>query len=346
MTVFVLSEDRPEAEPGLRLAIASLSRHAPDCQIICHKPWQSDGFDEWARRFSQLKLVKEKPKGANSWNCKPHALLPLLEKGVNEAVWVDSDMLVTRDSRLIFRNQCDSTIVVAEEPFLVSCPNAAEQAAAWGWQPGRKLRKLINSSIVRVTCQHLDLLHKWKKALESNRYLYYQSKPFENRPRHMLGDQDVLFSLLGTKEFSQIPIRILRDGTDILHCGGALGYSFTRRLGDVFKPKPTFLHAIAGKPWWIFDPRYEDCHNKLTVMYRRLLQEISPYTLEAKLFRDMVDMPLPWMDQRSRLGRLLEIAGFRHHALMGLPISIAANLVRILQKIRQACVCSSSWVSP
>ncbi|MFZ4647553.1 MAG: hypothetical protein ACOYNP_17490, partial [Gemmataceae bacterium] len=72
----------------------------------------------------------------------------------------------------------------------------------------------------------------------------FQTKPFNQRPRHMLSDQDVLFSILGSSEFADIPIRILRDGTDILHCGGALGYSFQRRIEDVFKPVPTFLHAI------------------------------------------------------------------------------------------------------
>lgn len=331
MTVFVISEDRPEAEPGLRLAIASLSRYAPDCQINCYKPWQSNDFDVWATQFRNLRLIRQSPVGASSWNCKPHALIPVFENGGNEAVWIDSDIIVTRDPRGVFQGLSDTTIAVGEEPYLVPCPNGAEQAAAWGWAPGRELQTLINSSIVRVTRKHMPLLIRWRETLTDSRYIECQTKPFDQRPRHMLSDQDVLFSILGSREFADISIRILRDGTDILHCGGALGYSFQRRIGDVFKPVPTFLHAIAGKPWWIFHSKYADIHSKTAVYYRRLLQEVSPYTIAARQYQDMLDYPLPWLKQRSIIGRFMELIAFRRHALLGMPITMVASLLRLIR---------------
>jgi len=337
MTTFVLYEDRPEAEVGLRLAICSLARHAPNSPIVCHKPWISKGFDEWAKKFDQLIIVTERPKDAQGWNSKPNALIPVLENGGEEAIWIDSDMLVTRDPRLLFRGVSRDTIGVTEEPFLVACPNAAEQAMAWGWPPGRKLKTLINSSVVRVTGTHLPLLKRWREALMDPVYREYQKMPFDCRPRHMMSDQDVLFSLLGTREYAEIPLKILYDGTDVLHCGGALGYSFWRRLGDAFKPVPTFLHAIAGKPWWIFHPKYKECHTAYTVYYRRMLQEISPYTIEARFYRELIGIPMPWLDQRTMFGLLFEYAGLRHHALMGLPVTTVATCISWARQLQKPC---------
>lgn len=46
----------------------------------------------------------------------------------------------------------------------------------------------------------------------------------------MLGDQDVLTALLTSKEFSEIPIHILRKGRQILQFNGIYGYAVAERI--------------------------------------------------------------------------------------------------------------------
>ncbi len=39
-------------------------------------------------------MQKAAPEGGFDWNCKPQAMLPLLDQGFEEVVWLDSDILV------------------------------------------------------------------------------------------------------------------------------------------------------------------------------------------------------------------------------------------------------------
>jgi hypothetical protein len=140
-----------------------------------------------------------------------------------------------------------------------------------------------------------------------------------------LSDQDVLFALLGSEEFSRLPLRYLRGGLDVIHCGGALGYSLRMRLAGLFHRVPTFLHAISGKPWWVLSAEYANIHGRWFTFYRRLLQETSPYVREAKRFRAAIAMNAPWLDHHTVLGSLLRLFGLGHFALCGLPLTVAAT---------------------
>jgi hypothetical protein len=141
-----------------------------------------------------------------------------------------------------------------------------------------------------------------------------------------MSDQDVLTALLGSDIFAGVPVRYLNGGREVIHCGGALGYSLGMRVSGLTHPIPTFLHAIAGKPWAVLHPDYRDTHSAWFGYYRGLLQETSAYVLAARRFRREVGVPCPWLDPVTIPGLVLRLVGFGHYSLTGLPLTVAATL--------------------
>ncbi len=249
-----------------------------------------------------MTLIPQSPEGAWSWNCKPQALLPLLSGQFNEAIWLDSDIIVTRDPSPLLESISPDAVLATEEPPTQPHPGSAALAAAWSMTPGRSYPVSLNSSVLRLTSHHVPLLEAWQQCLSASCYVEAQCKPFNARPQHLMCDQDVLFALLGSEPFSNVRLHYLRGGRDVIHCGGALGYSLAMRLAGVGHGVPTFLHAIAGKPWWVLTPAYRRMHRRWFTFYRRLLQETSPYVREARLFREDLGLECPWLDYKSGLG--------------------------------------------
>jgi hypothetical protein len=321
---FCLAEDRPDGGTGLRLAILSLNQHCPDAPVYVYRPGDSQ-FAEWVRKFPQVTLIPQVPEGANSWNCKPQAMRPLLLQGYRSVVWLDSDLVVTRDCRVWFQNMDERTLAITQEPASLAHQGTAVRTRAWKLEARRSVPFTLNSSVLRVTAHHLALLERWTQYLADPQYLAFQARPLEERPIHMASDQDVLNGLIGAPEFADIPLHVFRSAVDIIHTGGALGYSWKERLSGVLKPKPTFLHATAGKPWlWLGGAPYWS-ERTFFGWHRRLLQETSPYLFEARRYRSQLGEEARWMDKRTGTGTLLRLLGFGHFALRGLPLSVAAD---------------------
>jgi hypothetical protein len=331
--VYVLAEDRPDAEVGLRLALVSLFRHIRGTRAVAYWPCATPSFREWARRFAGLALVPHRPEGAWSWNCKPQALLPLLSGEFDEAIWLDSDVIVTRDPSPLFDPISPAAVVATEEPPGQPHPGSASLAAGWRMKPGRSYAVSLNSSVLRVCRHHIPLLQRWQQCLCDPGYVEAQQRPFSERPHHLMSDQDVLLALLGSEEFSRFPLHYLRGGREIIHCGGALGYGVAMRFDGLRRRVPTFLHAIAGKPWWVLTPVYRRVHSRWFTFYRRLLQETSPYVREAARYRAELGLDCPWLDYRSPLGSGLRLLGFGHFALRGLPLTVAAEAIMGLRSM-------------
>jgi hypothetical protein len=323
--VYCLAEDRELEEVGLRFAVVSLLKACPAARVVVYRAGASEAFRKWLGGFSGAELVRELPPGASSWNCKPHTLLPLLANGADEAIWLDSDIFVTRDPSHLFDPLGADELLGAEEfPTSPHPKGFAVRTAAWGLPPGRDFPVTLNSCVLRVTPAHTPLLVRWRELLADPAYIEAQKRP--DRPMHLISDQDVLNALLGSAEFAGVPVRCLRVGRDVIHCGGAIGYPLVRRLAGLFRRVPPFLHAIAGKPWWVFHPEYAKHHAPWFTRYRRLLQETSPYVSAARRMRAEIDMPCPWLDAGSLLGRALRVVGFGHHALLGMPLTAVATV--------------------
>lgn len=323
---FCLAEDRPRAETGLRLLIASLSRHCPEVPTFLRYPCASRPFVEWLARHRQVRLDTTPLSEAYEWNCKPHALLPLLRDGWPQVVWLDSDLLLTCSPGSLLLPSGPDEIILAEEPHNQSDQGSECRTRAWGWPVGKAWPRTFNSCVIGVGQHHITLLERWREALADPEYQACARRPLRDRPRHLTSDQDVLNGLLGSREFSHLNVTALRSGRQIIHCGGALGWSLSERLHGLFHPLPVFLHAIAGKPWHLLDPGHIPDPGFFGV-YRRWLQELSPYVAEARRYRGEIAEPMLWLDNCSAIGRALRVAGLGHYALRGLPLTIAATLI-------------------
>ncbi|MEQ1871277.1 MAG: hypothetical protein ABL961_14785 [Vicinamibacterales bacterium] len=318
---FCLAEDRADCGTGLRLAILSLARHCPGAPVYVYRP-EDPEFAQWVARFPAVTHISDRPTGATSWNCKPQALRPLLEAGYDEAVWLDSDLVITRDCRALFSQLAVETLAVAQEPSSQRYQGTQFRTTGWGLPSGRELPATINSSVVRVTRHHAQLLDRWLALLSDPAYLAAQQLPLEQRPLHLMGDQDLLNALVGSAEFASLPIRLIATGREIIHCGGALGYSIAERAGGLFSKKPTFLHATAGKPWlWLGDHPYWAGHGFFG-WHRQLLQELSPYVFEARTYAADLGEPRGWLEKHTTAGMILRAVGFGHFALRGLPLTL------------------------
>jgi hypothetical protein len=327
--VFCLSEDRPLEEIGLRLALCSLRRHQPESEAVIYQPNASPGLVAWLEGFPRVRLVPGRPGGAAGWNCKPHVLLPLLEAGHAEVVWLDGDILLTRPCAPLLQKSPSEELIVSQEQAAAVAPQGTEpRTRGWGLPVGRTYPWTVNSCVLRVTAHHVPLLRRWQELLASPEYLRWQAGPIGDRPFHMHGDQEALGALVGAAEFRDLPVRFLRTGRDVIHAGGALAYSVGERVRGLFAPKPTFLHGQGTKPWWVFDPASLREHRGWFLTYRRWLQEVSPYVAEARKYRgELGGLDRPWLDYWSWFGGLNRLAGFGHHALRGLPLSAAAAVL-------------------
>ncbi len=329
---FCLSEDRADCETGLRLAILSLSKHCPGTPVYVYRPEITGRFSSWVAQFPQVTLIPSRPGNATSWNCKPHALLPLLAAGHSDVVWLDSDIIVTRDFRSEFTGLPENVVAVAQEPASLPHQGTSHRTTGWNLRIGREIPFTLNSCVLRFTKRHIPFLERWLECLGDAIYLKAQTQPLAERPLHLMGDQDILCALLGADEFAGIPLKILRTGVDVIHAGGGLGYSSLERLRGLFKAKPTFLHATAGKPWlWLGGDPYWSQQNFFS-WHRRLLQETSPYLHEARMHKDQLGEGVAWMYKRTVTGSVLGLMGFGHFALRGLPITMLAAILSGISK--------------
>ena len=338
-TAFCLSEDRVDCEVGLRLAVLSLREHFPEAGIFVYRHGATEDFTTWMRAFERVTLIPERPPGAIEWNCKPQAMQPILEAGYRQVIWADSDIIATKHGRGAFTGLPDDAVLVTQEPTSARFQGTRVRTVGWNLPIGREFPFTLNSCIVRVTKAHAALLERWTELLLRPEYLTAQALRLEERPLHMMGDQDILNALLGSSDFAHVPVRVLGSGTEIVHTGGALGYSLGQRLQGLAGAKPGFLHATAGKPWlWLGGDPYWSRPN-FAGWQRRLLQETSPYLAEARRYRDRLGLDTSWMDKRSGLGTLLRVLGFGHFALRGLPITLVATLAsegqRFVSEVRE-----------
>ena len=324
---YCAAEDRADHELGVRLLVASLARHHGGEPLLLFFPPADHAFRTWLQRFPFVHLIEDWP-GGSGWAIKPSALRYTLRE-FDEAVWIDADIIVTSNPRSMFHQENRHTMVVVEEPSTQPNHGSTARTQGLGLNVGRHLAITTNSCVLRVTNAHDPLLQRWATILASEEYLDSQRKQVEDRPLSLMGDQDVLCGLLGSTMFSDIQIRYLQHGRDIIHSGGLLAYTPKERLKNIYR-SPCFIHGQGTKPWKIFMP--PDLTKKgFFWQYRRLAQEVSPYFAESKKYASDIGAEAKWMSYRSIAGRLLCAIGFGSHSLRGLPISIGAHLYRRLR---------------
>ncbi len=147
----------------------------------------------------------------------------------------------------------------------------------------------------------------------------------------MLSDQDVLTALLASDEFTDVPLKILRRGSDIIQYYGLVGFTVSERIVNLARGAPMFVHAQGLKPW---SPDNWNIHaDNLMAYMEAVYRDLSPYSLIASHYRGNLSGDTSWMRPHFALSWALRKVGFSYPPLVGLPIAIVADVLRLLKGI-------------
>jgi hypothetical protein len=317
--IVVTAEDRPGALVGLKVLALSLARHCPGVELHVFAPAFPVAFERWAGGQRALCLHQTPPGWPSSWSIKPAALLDRLDAGGDAVVWLDADIVLTRDVRATWSRVPAETMMVATETRWPGGGDGSRaRTAAFGLEVGRVFPRAINSSVIRVTSAHRSLITAWRDLLQEPAYLDAQARPIEGRPRHLVGDQDALAALIGSARFADLPVKLLEPPSEILHAawGAYDAYPLAHRLRHVIGGLPPVVHALGRpKPW--------DAASA-----GRLSAGLSPYCAVASEYSDALDEPAPWLRPTTTFARACQALTLGHPALRDLPATLAVAVAK------------------
>jgi hypothetical protein len=271
----------------------------------------------WAAGRSPVVLSTTRPAGVSGWDVKGWLLLQELEAGMPEAIWIDSDMIVTRPiSALLDQFPRDSLIVTEDWDQ----PEVMPVCRLWGLPSLRPIRR-VNGCFVRATQAHRALLARWFELVHDPSYRQAQILPFERRPLHLKSDDWLLTALLESAEFANVSYDRLRLGRHIAQCAGSSGYKPHDRLLDLFRGLPPLIHCIGRKPWVSRTDR-----GRIQRLLLDLATDVSPYVLASRRVAKDLGISPAWLDARTRVGSLFRSLTAFHPAMAGLPLSILHSL--------------------
>jgi len=326
--IVCIAEDRPSFEPSVKLLLMSLMRHCPNLSIRLFFPPAKQEFVSWVKPHEQVQLDVEPLPTAYSHNVKPQALLHLMDKGHDDIIWIDSDIIVTGDISHLFHELDPDVLVITEEAMCRARydPDGL-RARLWGFKVARVHPFVLNTGVIRATKSHRAFLSRWCELLESEQYAKFQRLDWRSRPPHMIGDQDALTALLASEEFANVRLKILERGKDIIQYFGSHGYTIPERLSNALIAGPTFIHSQGPKPW-IHNWRH-GAPRSVRGSWEMLYLDLSPYTLAARKYRDDLGGDASWMRSHSILSSILRGLGLWYPPFVGLPFAAAADLFRL-----------------
>lgn len=328
-TTVCIAEDRAVCEPAVKLLILSLTANSPQTPASVFFPPASAEFTSWIRQFPHVHLDKGCVTEGCGWNVKPKAILYLLDAGYEEVIWIDSDILVTGSIRSVFAGLDERVLGVTEHTLAEERDDRdARRARLWGLPVGRTFPVAFSSGVIRATRQHRRLMERWWELLQSDAYRSAQRADWYERPVHMLGDQDVLTALLTSREFSAIPLRMLRRGWDIIQFDGVWGYSIPERIVNLLGHGPTFIHAGAAKPWLVnWNTR------GLREYIKMVYLDLCPYTMAALRYRSDLGGDISWTRPHYKASAIQRVLGLRRPPLTGLLMAAFAQVARLLRRL-------------
>jgi hypothetical protein len=329
--IICIAEDRPSFEPSIRLLLLSLAEHSGDLPIYLFLPSANQEFVAWLRRDPRITLCTDRLEGASKYNVKPQAMLQLMQKGYDDILWIDSDIIVAQSITAALGGCSRDTIVVTEEAlWSPHDDNDAWRARKWGFNVGRVLPFALNTAVVRVTRSHEQLLQRWQDLLQSDEYCRAQTLDWHDRPLHLISDQDALTALLSS-DFAHVPLKTLIRGRDIVQYFGPYGFTVHERISMLLGRTPIFIHSQGPqKPW---DRAWESSAKlNLKDYLNDVYLDLSPYTLAAIKYRTNLPNDTSWMDAHYILSKVLRALALWRISLVGLPIAILADAYRLAKR--------------
>lgn len=293
-------------------------------------PEASQAFATWLERYPEVRLNPFPLQGAwTKYDIKPIALMTVLRNGADQAIWIDSDIVIAADFRPRLLPLSVDTVAVTEEALCSghSDPNGL-RTRLWGLPPGRTMPFTANSGVVRVTMAHMPLLEAWNALLQGETYRSAQALPWHQRGLHVMGDQEVLTALLGSRDFAEFPIRFLLRGRDVIQFFGSSGYTVAERLRHMLHGLPPFIHSQGFRPWWPREAPAPGFSGRFAAAYN----ERSPYIAAARRYAPALENPT-WLMSRGTGARFLARLGRGGVPLSGFPLAVVADGVRLAKRM-------------
>ena len=325
--VFVTYESRfggyLDALPGLKLLLASMNEFAPGEQLYVFIPQEQPAFREWALSHAPNSILEVVDFGGIvGYNIKPMSLMRLLDRGFDEVIWLDSDLMLERPMGTLF-DRPPETIMVVEE-------NGPWNDGVTTYWPdlrlARPLAHAVNSSIIRVTRQHRAVLMAWNERMQRREYSEAQAQPREKRPMALLTDQEVLAGILASDLAASWPVDFVRSGRDLIHCLNIDGLGYRWRC---LYRRPVFLHAHGIKAWWPMALRQSP-------YWSRVFFDTSPHTRRAahRYGHLLAHDEQAWLRFGHRLSFALHVAFLGNPFRANYAFLIIRRLARMVERMR------------
>ena len=317
-------EDRAIGMDSLILMGESLCSVDPAVSLHLTVPDAPAKVREWAARRPEVELSTERLPELSGWNIKPSLLLRELDAGWKEALWLDSDMIVSQPISKVVRRYPRGALILAQE-WIDAAPLAI--AEGWGLKSKRPI-SVVNNCFVRVTEAHRPMLERWLTMLYDPRYRAAQAMPYDRRPKHFLHDGWPLIALLESEEFAGVEYDFIRRNGEIAQCAGSSGYRPTHRIVDVFRGLPALIHGLGRKPW---EPTAASGAQRLLL---DLATDVSPYVLASRRVAKKLKMRPSWLEANTLPGKMLRGMTNGHPGLAGLPLAILHSMEMRVRKMR------------
>lgn len=319
----VIYETRPSDMVGVKLLLLSLRRHHPDLRPVVILPNVTDVESAWLAEHTDATLRNDLASELSTWNVKPDVLGRLVDEQPDETfLWIDSDIVLHKPMPPVVFEGSPDDFVVAEEYRLARQPGTKVRTRQWGYQEARRLNCTVNSCILRLTKTHKPLLAEWMRLTSLPEYQSVQKQDWRTRPLHMVGGQDILTGLLGSKEFAHIHLRWVRRGRDIAQCYESRGYPANERLANLFRGLPPFVHAQGEKPW-------REHRSALSMDVAPLKYVARDYPEALGVAEGELD---GWTDPLTPTGRLVDRLLLGNPNLVGLPSTVAGEAKWLLKR--------------
>jgi len=320
-TLIVTYEDRTSAVQGVEVLARSLLVHSPQMKIKVYSPLES--LRDLAVTLPNLEFIYTDKLIGRGWNVKPTVLMWALEDNVKSVIWLDTDIVISGDIGNLCKKVKIGSIAVGQEFSSKSHIGGKIRAEGWNLKIGRLIPYHVNSGSVQVDISHKGLIAHWNRLLDSAEYQSYQHTPGP-RPPAFTGDQDALWALLVSEDFSTVPVHYFKVGSDMLiHCG-ARGFQIKDRMRNIIYSRPTFVHMLGKyKPW-----SFNTIPSKSTDpnAYRHAVCfELSPFHKACEVISQSMNHP-DWMLRRTKTAKFWNAFFIGNVALRGLPMALISAL--------------------
>jgi hypothetical protein len=302
-----------------------------DAPIHFTCPSVDDELRAWLHTHSSATLDESAVLRGQGWDVKPTLMLDRLAAGADEVIWIDSDIVVTADFRPLMADA--KTVIVAEDDYWNGPLENRIRTEGWKLPVGRALPRLANGGFIRATRAHIPLLQAWRQLLATPEYQRVRLLPFEDRPVHMITDQDVLGALLGSEQFADIPVQFFRRGREIIQHNAPHGYAPLDRVANLMRGTPPLIHCQCEKPWAFPDkPSFIQGPSRY---FDFLALEASAYAHFARQYAaDLEGLPA-CLQVRSWPGKLSALWSLGSPHLRGLTYAVLGTASEYLRWLRE-----------